>query len=232
MDEMVGAEQTTADGIVKVYFDAARDRTDPTVCINVVRLYYAYGRGGEAGLQATKDWIQDVLFFRGYLNGTRYYHQPDVYLYFFARLLVENPNSDVFRSTAALLRERLSERINSPADALGLGMRVLACHYMGIRDELDLKQLLTLQQEDGSFSIGWLCQYGKSQMKLGNRALTTAVAVSAVEELKGSGRAGQQKAAVMMMKSGEVRAGAGTQQNGTPAAISPAAQLLAAPMPA
>ncbi|KAF4312422.1 putative had-like protein [Botryosphaeria dothidea] len=66
----------------------------------------------------------------------RYYHQPDVYLYFFAGLLVGSPNSDVFRSTAALLHERLSERINSPTDALGLGLRglgmhVLACHYMG-----------------------------------------------------------------------------------------------------
>lgn len=160
-----------------------RVRTDPTVCINVVRLFYAYGRGDEPALQATKDWIQDVLFFRGYLQGTRYYHQPDTYLYFFARLLNENPESDMFRNTSALLRERLNERINTPADSLGLAMRVLACHYMGIRDELDLQQLMKKQQEDGSFEIGWLCQYGKTQMKLGNRGLTTALAVTAIKAL-------------------------------------------------
>lgn len=171
---------------MQVYFDETRDRTDPTVCINVVRLYYTYGRGDDAALQPTKDWIQDVLLFRGYLNGTRYYHSSDVYLYFFARLLVENPDSDVARNTAALLRERLKERMNSEADSMGLAMRVLACHYMGLRNELDLQRLLTMQQEDGSFEIGWLCQYGKTQMKLGNRGLTTALAVRAVEVVTGS----------------------------------------------
>lgn len=217
--------------MAQVYFDktGARDRTDPTVCINVVRLFYAYGRGSEPGLQATKDWIQDVLFFRGYLNGTRYYHQPDVYLYFFARLLVENATSDMFRSTAALLRERLSERINCPADALGLGMRVLACHWMGMRNELDLKQLLTMQQEDGSFAVGWLCQYGKSCMKLGNRGLTTALAVAAVEALRGNGRGGHEKTAAAAARSGEVRPRA--QPDGAPAVLSPA-QMLAAPISA
>ncbi|KAF4538114.1 Had-like protein [Lasiodiplodia theobromae] len=117
------------------------------------------------------------------VQGTRYYHQPDTYLYFFARLLNENPESDMFRNTSALLRERLNERINTPADSLGLAMRVLACHYMGIRDELDLQQLMKKQQEDGSFEIGWLCQYGKTQMKLGNRGLTTALAVTAIKAL-------------------------------------------------
>ncbi|OJD30851.1 had-like protein [Diplodia corticola] len=193
MDEMMSAEQRTADGIVKVYFDKTNSRTDAAVCINVVRLHYKFGRGNEPGLQATKAWIQDVLFFRGYMNGTRYYPQPEVYLYFFARLLVENRNSDLFRSTAALLRERLMERINSPADSLGLAMRVLACHYMGIRDEMDLKRLLTRQQEDGSFGLGWLCSYGKTQVKVGSRVLTTALAVAAVEALTGSGvKAAQQ----------------------------------------
>lgn len=89
----------------------------------------------------------------------------------------------MFRNTSALLRERLNERINTPADSLGLAMRVLACHYMGIRDEMDLQQLVKKQQEDGSFEIGWLCQYGKTQMKLGNRGLTTALAVTAIKAL-------------------------------------------------
>ncbi|GME58528.1 putative had-like protein [Neofusicoccum parvum] len=228
MNEMISPEQTTADGIVKVYFDKSRDRTDPTVCINVVRLYYTFGRGSEPGLQPTKDWIQDVLFFRGYLNGTRYYHSPDVYLYFFARLLVENANSDIFRNTAALLRERLSERINSAADSMGLAMRVLACHYMGIRNELDLQRLLTMQQEDGSFEIGWLCQYGKTQMKLGNRALTTALAVSAVEALTGSAAAAKAKTAAVVNGAGEVKA---SQQSGTPPLLRPT-HVLSAPTPA
>ncbi|KAK7992726.1 HAD-like protein [Apiospora saccharicola] len=187
MDEMLSPDMVSADGIVKVYFDATRDRTDPTVCVNVVRLFYTYGRGLDAGLAATTQWIQDVLLHRAYENGTRYYHQPDVFLYFFARLLRENPGSDLCRRYGALLRERLRERVNLTADPLALGMRVLACHYMGMRNETDLKQLLAKQQADGSFGIGWLCQYGKTGVKLGHQGLTAALAVKAIEAMSGAG---------------------------------------------
>ncbi|KAK6837906.1 hypothetical protein PG987_006187 [Apiospora arundinis] len=161
MDEMISPEMVTADGIVKVYFDKTRDRTDPTVCVNVVRLFYTYGRGMDPSLAATKQWIQDVLLHRAYENGTRYYHQPD----------------------------RLRERINLTDDPIALGMRVLACHYMGIRNETDLKHLLSKQQADGTFGIGWLCQYGKTGIKLGHQGLTTAVAVKAIEALNGLSQA-------------------------------------------
>ncbi|KAK8848563.1 HAD-like protein [Apiospora arundinis] len=189
MDEMISPEMVTADGIVKVYFDKTRDRTDPTVCVNVVRLFYTYGRGMDPGLAATKQWIHDVLLHRAYENGTRYYHQPDVFLYFFARLLRENPQSDLYASHASLLQERLRERINLTDDPIALGMRVLACYYMGIRNETDLKHLLSKQQADGAFGIGWLCQYGKTGIKLGHQGLTTAVAVKAIEALKGLSQA-------------------------------------------
>ncbi|KAK7932655.1 HAD-like domain-containing protein [Apiospora marii] len=185
MDEMLSPQMVSADGIVKVYFDATRDRTDPTVCVNVVRLFYTYGRGQDPGLAATKSWIQDVLLHRAYENGTRYYHQPDVFLYFFARLLRENPDSDLCRTQKSLLQERLRERINLTADPLALGMRVLACHYVGLRNPTDLKQLLTKQQADGSFGVGWLCQYGKTGVKLGHQGLTTALAVKAIEAMNG-----------------------------------------------
>ncbi|KAK8062625.1 Haloacid dehalogenase-like hydrolase-domain-containing protein [Apiospora hydei] len=189
MDEMISPEMVTADGIVKVYFDRIRDRTDPTVCVNVIRLFYTYGRGQDPGLAATKKWVQDVLLHRAYENGTRYYHQPDVFLYFFARLLRENPQSDLHRSQASTLRDRLRERVNVTADPMALGMRVLACHYMGIRDEADLRQLLKKQQADGAFEIGWLCQYGKTGVKLGHQGLTTALAVKAIEAINGSSEA-------------------------------------------
>ncbi|KAK0099604.1 hypothetical protein ONS95_013499 [Cadophora gregata] len=185
MDKMVSPEMKTPDGIVKVYFDKNRDRTDPAVCINVVRMFYQYGRGMDSDLQATKDWIQDVLFYRAYSSGTRYYQQPDVFLYFFARLLLENPHSDIHRNTASLLRERLKERINTEADSMGLAMRILACHFVGLRDEADLQRLLKTQLADGSFEIGWLCQYGKSKVKLGHQGLTTALAVAAIQAVRG-----------------------------------------------
>ncbi|KAK8155751.1 HAD-like domain-containing protein [Phyllosticta citrichinensis] len=181
IDEMLSPKGLTGDGIFKVYFYPGRARTDPTVCINALRLLYKYGRGNEEQVKPTKHWIHNVLFHRAYLQGTRYYHSPDTFLYFFTRLLAGNPGSDMYRSTAALLQERLRERTNVQSDALELGMRILACHLMGIRDDLDLFQLLDMQTEDGSFEMGYLCMYEKPGVKLGHRGLTTALAIRAVE---------------------------------------------------
>ncbi|KAI5456631.1 Haloacid dehalogenase-like hydrolase-domain-containing protein [Mariannaea sp. PMI_226] len=183
LDQMVSPSCTTPDGIVKVFFNKPEDRVEPTVCINVVRVFYSYGRGNQLELQATKDWIHDVLFYRGYLKGTRYYPSPDVFLYFFAQLLHENPVSDLSR-WLPLFRERLIERVNCEGDSMSLAMRVLACELVGLSNKTDLRRLLDLQEEDGSFGLGWLCRYGKSGIMIGSRGLTTAVAISAIEGSK------------------------------------------------
>lgn len=164
----------------QVYFDKNRDRVDPAVCLNVIRLFYHCGHGNDARLQPTKDWVCDVLYHKAYLHGTRYYHTPEAFLYFFTRLIAENPKSDISR-VGPLLKERLVQRVNCDADALALAMRVLACQLLGINNSSDLQRLLEMQVEDGSFEIGWLCRYGKTQIKIGNRALTTALAVAALK---------------------------------------------------
>lgn len=168
--------------------------------MNVVRLFYAYRRGLDPGLEATKQWIWEVLLHRAYTDGTRYYHQPDVFLYFFSRLLAENPGSDLHRDGAGLrlLAMRLKERINIAADPMGLAMRVLACQLVGLgsQAEGDLVRLLAAQQVDGSFEVGWLCQYGKTGIKLGHRGLTTALAIKAVEAIREQSPPGLWKASV------------------------------------
>ncbi|KAJ7647290.1 hypothetical protein FB45DRAFT_194610 [Roridomyces roridus] len=60
-------------------------------------------------------------------------------------------------------------------------MRIAACAAMGIEDTVDLSTLLTLQSEDGGFQIGWIYKYGNSGIKIGNRGLTTAFAIHAIE---------------------------------------------------
>lgn len=200
MDDMVSPAMTTADGIAKVYFDETRERTDPTVCVNVVRLFYTYGRGLDPRLAPTKQWIWEVLVHRAYADGTRYYHQPDVFLYFFARLLAENPGSDLHRAGGQrLLATRLREQLNTTADPMGLAMRVLACHLAGLGPlaDGDLARLLATQQADGAFEMGWLCRYGKTGVKLGHRGLTTALAVKAVEARRDSLRARPGKTSVV-----------------------------------
>ncbi|OQV04444.1 hypothetical protein CLAIMM_09327 [Cladophialophora immunda] len=127
---------TNRDGIILTYFDNKRPRIDPAVCVNALRFFYKYGRDDLPALQPTKAWISDVLFYRAYLDGTYYYPSGDVFLYLFSRLLSANPGSDIYRSTCALLRERLQERMarqemrwNWPCESLlvliwGSGMKL------------------------------------------------------------------------------------------------------------
>ncbi len=49
----------------------------------------------------------------------------------------------------------------------------------------DVLKLRAMQSRDGGWEIGWLCRYGKTGMMIGNRGLTTALAIKALEETSG-----------------------------------------------
>ncbi|KAL2005482.1 hypothetical protein VTN00DRAFT_2693 [Thermoascus crustaceus] len=146
-------------------------------------MFYRYGRGDEPDLQPTKNWIRRVLLYGAYLDGTRYYYSPDVFLFFFSRLLEENPDSDIHQDTVPLPREHIQKRINADGDAMELAIRILACYSLGIRHKIDLTKQLSLQQEDGGWEIGYLCRTGKTGSRLVNRGYTIALAVNAVGAL-------------------------------------------------
>ncbi|KAF6762993.1 Haloacid dehalogenase-like hydrolase-domain-containing protein, partial [Ephemerocybe angulata] len=176
MDEML--QYVDPDGIMQTYFDHTRPRFDPVVCVNVLSLFYEYGRGAE--LSKTLDWVYEVLLNRAYIDGTRYYKNAECFLYFLTRLLIANNDDELHSLFKPLLKERIQECIGSEGDALQLAMRILICDFVGIRDEVDLRSLLPLQQEDGSFEIGWIYKYGSSGLQIGNVGLTTAMAVKAI----------------------------------------------------
>lgn len=44
-----------------------------------------------------------------------------------------------------------------------------------------MKRLLDLQGDDGGWQVGYMYKYGRTGLKFGNRGLTTALAVRAVE---------------------------------------------------
>jgi len=196
MDEML--EYIDKDGIVQVrlhsnhsrtscqsprqtYFDHRRLRFDPVVCVNVLTFFYANGRGHE--LPETFAWVKEVLINRGYTDGTRYYATPECFLFFMARLLERVKDTEADLSLRPIFSRCVQERIGSEGDALALAMRVLACASVGIRDEMDLRTLLNLQQEDGGWEAGWMYKYGSSGINIGNRGLTTALAINAIEAL-------------------------------------------------
>ncbi|KAG2138330.1 Haloacid dehalogenase-like hydrolase-domain-containing protein [Suillus clintonianus] len=180
MDDML--DYIDDDGIIQTYFDHHRPRFDPVVCVNVLTLFYSYGRGHQ--LDRTLQWIREVLLHRAYLDGTRYYVTPECFLYFVGRLLEISNDGYLAIHIKPLLIERVQERIGAEGDAMALSMRLCLCAYLGLRNNVDLRTLLPLQCEDGGWEIGWVYQYPSSGVKIGNRGLTTSLAVKAILEMQ------------------------------------------------
>jgi hypothetical protein len=168
----------------QTYFDAERPRTDPIVCLNVLTLFYSMGRGHE--LANTLEWVLGVLEHRAYLDGTRYYETAECFLFFSMRLLrqMRSHHPRLHARLASLLRERVLERSGCAGDALALAMRVLVGAAVGLRMERDLAALLPLQCEDGGWGPSWIYKYGSSGIKIGNRGLSTALALNAIAALQ------------------------------------------------
>ncbi|EJD03446.1 HAD-like protein [Fomitiporia mediterranea MF3/22] len=175
MDEML--TYVNKDGIIQTYFDPSRPRTDPIVCVNVLTFFYMHGRGSE--LESTLDWVYSILQHRAYMDGTLYYYTADCFLFFLSRLLSVAP--PVYSRFAPLFARRVFERSGADGDALGLAMRIIAGAAVGVRMYVDHERLLKLQEEDGSFPLGWAYKYGGSGILLGNKGWTTALAVQAIQ---------------------------------------------------
>jgi hypothetical protein len=172
---------SVANYLRQTYFDSERPRTDPIVCLSVLTLFHSRGRGHE--LANTLEWVLGVLEHRAYLDGTRYYETAECFLFFAARLLHKVRDEALHARLAQLLHERVLERTGCTGDALALAMRVIVGAAVGLRLERDLAALLPLQYEDGGWGPGWIYKYGSSGIKIGNRGLTTALALNAIAAL-------------------------------------------------
>lgn len=139
-----------------------------------------HDRGSE--LSATLDWVYSILKHRAYVDGTLYYHGGDTFLFFLSRLLtISHP---VYSRFAPLFARRVFERSGADGDALALAMRIIAGAAVGVRMYVDHERLLKMQEEDGSFPLGWAYKYGGSGILLGNKGWTTALAVQAIKAFK------------------------------------------------
>lgn len=74
----------------------------------------------------------------------------------------------------------MRERLGLEGSAMELAMRILACAAVGLPCEDDRRILLELQCEDGSWETGWMYQYGSTGVKIGNRAVITAMEFAAL----------------------------------------------------
>ena len=164
-----------------MYFDAEQPYIDPITSLNVLTLFYSRGRGHQ--LANTLNWLLGLLEHRAYLDGTRSYETPECFLFFAARLLRITHDAPLHARLTPLLHARILERAGCPGDALALAMRVLAGAAVDLRMERDLEALLPLQCEDGGWELSWLYKLHTSGDKIGNRGLTTALALNAITAL-------------------------------------------------
>ncbi|KAI0194217.1 Haloacid dehalogenase-like hydrolase-domain-containing protein [Astrocystis sublimbata] len=176
------AQHVNEDGTFQTYYDRQRPRVDPIVSANVLACFYSYNRGDE--FETTLQLVYNTLLERSYANGTRYYPSPDCCLGFIGRLLRSSRDSHLHEKLAPLLKSRVSERVGMSGSALDLAMRVMTCKQLGLSCDEDCRALLSLQCDDGSWSGGWVYQYGSSGTKIGNRCVTTAMAVAALSSRK------------------------------------------------
>jgi len=79
-----------------------------------------------------------------------------------------------------MLKERIKERIGLEADAPGLAMRLLVCEQVNFRDVQGLKNLMGMQEIDGGWEAGQLFAYASKNLRIGNRGVSTALAVDAI----------------------------------------------------
>lgn len=121
-----------------------------------------------------------MLLDRSYIQGTRYYSSPDICLWFIGRLLRSSSDAHLQMTLAALLELRVRERVGLGGNALDLAMRITTCAQLGIECKDDRRDLLDLQCDDGSWETGWMYKYGSDGREIGNRAVTTAMAVAAL----------------------------------------------------
>lgn len=144
---------------------------------NILTFLFRNGRGEDA--PEALDYVLEVLSDRRYLDGSRYYCSPEMYLYFMSRLLDSN---EALRARAMpAFVERVKERVGGQADPLDRAMRVIVCCKFGVEYDVDLRVLLTEQLSDGGWGLGWLYKYGKSGVRIGNRGVTAAFAIRAIQ---------------------------------------------------
>jgi len=168
------------DGVVETYFDPTGERDgiiDQVVCANVLFLALQLGRGEEA--QATLEYVHRVLTEETYLEGSRYYHSPDTFLYFLGRVVHHFPE------TRALLLEPLvhavRKRLGISTNTIEVAQRSLLCTWLEIDDdEGELDQLVEMQAGDGNWPNDALFRYGRKKVYFGSRVLASAFVVKAI----------------------------------------------------
>ncbi|KAL9087277.1 MAG: hypothetical protein Q9165_006771 [Trypethelium subeluteriae] len=203
IDEILACKN--ADGIVQVHLDPNRPRIAPEVSANILSLFYSYGRGHE--VQESLSYLQKAMALEEYQE-SRYYFLPEPLFFYTWRLLCIASGSDLgtidnqrlpkeLHTLRDHLIRRVSARLGTVKDnALCPAVRILICHSLGIKNDVDVQVLLDLQEDDGSFGKAWYVRYGSNGIRISHRAFAVVVAIVALRRLKKQHKVGMKRAVV------------------------------------
>ncbi|PJC24975.1 hypothetical protein CO057_00015 [Candidatus Uhrbacteria bacterium CG_4_9_14_0_2_um_filter_41_50] len=170
-------EHRDDDGIVQVWLSKEREnRLDHVVGANAA--YFARLLGREAEMQQTEQWLISMLDSGEYLNGSRYYHSPDSFLYFLGRL-AKFP--EIGGKLTAKLGQHLQQRMGKTEYPLDLSMRIALADSLRLQSDTEKQKLLRIQEQGGSWPADALYHLGKKPIFYGNKSVPTAFSIRALE---------------------------------------------------
>ncbi|RMZ66364.1 HAD-superfamily hydrolase subfamily IA variant 3 [Pyrenophora seminiperda CCB06] len=187
------------EGLAMIYLCDNRPRIDAFVMVNAIRAFYHYNRG--ADVQPELNYVRRILVNRGYIEGTEMYVSGEPFLYFLACLIHDNPTAPEIQALREPTAAALRWYVNSRGDSFCVAARVLACQKIGVDPQSDVAYLKGLQEADGGWEMGWVCKFGRSKKRIGNRTLPTAWAIKALEQEPRQYQDGSIKMAVMRARS-------------------------------
>ncbi|KAG7442331.1 uncharacterized protein BT62DRAFT_906311, partial [Guyanagaster necrorhizus] len=121
------------------------------------------------------------LLHRAYVQGSRYYKTAECFLFFLYPFISDCDDPVVHTRFYPLLKERITEQIGAAGDGLALAMRLVVCHFTGVRNGIDLQTLGAFQCEDGGWDTRLIYKCGTSGLSIGNRGLTAVMAIHAIQ---------------------------------------------------
>ncbi|RBR24506.1 uncharacterized protein FIESC28_02702 [Fusarium coffeatum] len=167
------------DGLPFCWLSKTRPRFCHVICANVFRFFVI--NDWFTKLPGVYEFLCRMLETRAYLHGSRYYKNPDWFLYNLADLCDRRPQDLQLQRMRHLLVECVRERMGCNDETLGAALRALSAQSLGFQSERDLEILLDQQQLDGGWELAWLWGYGTKDVKIGSRGVVTAMAMNAIQ---------------------------------------------------
>lgn len=179
LDEIVN--NIDDNGIMQVYFNPGKmgrsNRIDHVAIANILHLLNLTGKEQKAA--ASQDFVYRFLADKSYLNGSRYYHSPDIFLYFLGRLMKFPKMKDVFYGQ---LNEELKSRIGTTDFPLDLAMRITTARKLGFENTEEIEKLKAMKNSDGSWPSDSIYHYGGKNGYFGSSLISTSFSIEALED--------------------------------------------------